>query len=585
MSQFRRGYEQSPSAISLLGGGRQPSSNELGDWSDDTPYPSGSQSNIADSISNKFSLSPDPQTWGSNLNYNHHEPDDFLHNPSVRNGRIVDDKSRSFSGRGFANLGCLFVLMAGLLALFVGYPIATYLNNHAERVANNLGVNATGQVPELGNFGLIDKDTPKDAYTIESLRDGSKWSLVFSDEFNQDGRTFYPGEDPYWEAVDLHYWGTNNMEWYGPSAVTTANGSMKITLSAKPNHGLDYLGGMVQTWNKFCFTGGYVESSVTLPGISNVVGLWPAVWTMGNLGRAGFGATLDGMWPYTYDACDVGTAPNQTLNGLPEAALTSGNENVNGELSYLPGQRLSRCTCPGESHPGPMHKDGTYVGRSAPEIDIFEAQVSEETGGEVSQSGQWSPFNAGYVWDNSSANLIIADSSISRLNTYIGGSTQQATSVVSETNPQCYQLGGGCFSIYAFEYKPGFAEDDAYISWTSQGKPSWTINAAGMGADPAVEISARPVPQEPLYLIANLGMSRNFGEVDLEHLQFPAIMSIDYIRVYQDPGEINIGCDPERFPTKAYIEKYQEAYANPNITTWVDDFKQLQPKSSLLDGC
>lgn len=32
--------------------------------------------------------------------------------------------------------------------------------------------------------------------------------LVFSDEFNQDGRTFYPGDDPYWEAVDLHYWGT-----------------------------------------------------------------------------------------------------------------------------------------------------------------------------------------------------------------------------------------------------------------------------------------------------------------------------------------------------------------------------------------
>lgn len=52
---------------------------------------------------------------------------------------------------------------------------------------------------------------------------------------------------------------------------------------------------MVQTWNKFCFTGGIVETSVVLPGINNVMGLWPAVWTMGNLGRAGYGATLDGM--------------------------------------------------------------------------------------------------------------------------------------------------------------------------------------------------------------------------------------------------------------------------------------------------
>jgi hypothetical protein len=47
--------------------------------------------------------------------------------------------------------------------------------------------------------------------------------------------------------------------------------------------------------NKFCFTGGYVETSVQLPGANNVLGLWPAVWTMGNLGRAGYGATLDGL--------------------------------------------------------------------------------------------------------------------------------------------------------------------------------------------------------------------------------------------------------------------------------------------------
>jgi len=124
---------------------------------------------------------------------------------------------------------------------------------------------------------------------------------------------------------------------------------------------------------------------------------------MGNLGRAGYGASLDGTWPYTYDACDVGTLPNQTLNGLPVAA-TAGDHW--GALSYLPGQRLSRCTCEGESHPGPKHSDGTFVGRAAPEIDIFEAQVRLLTrppinpsrylqglggpmGGHVSQSAQW----------------------------------------------------------------------------------------------------------------------------------------------------------------------------------------------------
>jgi hypothetical protein len=57
-----------------------------------------------------------------------------------------------------------------------------------------------------GNWGLIDLDTPKDVYTKKSYRDGSDMQLVFSDEFNTPGRSFYPGDDPYWEASDLHYW-------------------------------------------------------------------------------------------------------------------------------------------------------------------------------------------------------------------------------------------------------------------------------------------------------------------------------------------------------------------------------------------
>lgn len=46
--------------------------------------------------------------------------------------------------------------------------------------------------------------------------------------------------------------------------------------------------------NKFCFTGGYIEASILLPGFNNVVGFWPAFWAMGNIGRVGYGASLDG---------------------------------------------------------------------------------------------------------------------------------------------------------------------------------------------------------------------------------------------------------------------------------------------------
>lgn len=64
-----------------------------------------------------------------------------------------------------------------------------------------------------GNWALIDKDTPHDAYTISSYTYGQEYQLVFSDEFNVDGRTFYPGDDPYWEAADLHYWSVTIRSW------------------------------------------------------------------------------------------------------------------------------------------------------------------------------------------------------------------------------------------------------------------------------------------------------------------------------------------------------------------------------------
>ncbi|KAF8167744.1 beta-glucan synthesis-associated protein [Crassisporium funariophilum] len=539
----------------------------------ESPYDVGSirhlTTSLTPSISDKFSLSADPTAWGSNLSPDFPESDDYLHNPDPSRDRRRD---------------------RGLLTLFAGYPLISHFTSRTMSTNGGFnlgGINASGQIPSLtGDWGLVDLETPQDVYTKPSYADPSQdLQLVFSDEFNVDGRSFYPGDDPYWEAVDLHYWATNNLEWYDPAAITTKNGALEITLSQQVTHGLNFQGGLMSTWNKFCFTGGLLEAAVTLPGANNVLGLWPAVWSMGNLGRAGYGASLEGTWPYTYDACDVGTAPNQTLNGLPQAATINGDGTVGGALSFLPGQRLSRCTCKGESHPGPVHSDGTYVGRAAPEIDVFEAQVSGDPlpTGHVSQSSQWAPFNNEYIWFNTSDNLIINDPTISTFNTYRGGAFQQATSVVTITDQNCYELGTGCFSVYGFEYKPGF--DNSYITWISGGKAAWTLNAGGMAADSVVEIAARPIPMEPMYLIVNLGMSENFGTVDLEHLTFPAVMRVDYIRVYQPKGAINIGCDPVDFPTQAYINQYIEAYTNPNLTTWVDDFKQPFPKSSFLGQC
>jgi beta-glucan synthesis-associated protein KRE6 len=130
---------------------------------------------------------------------------------------------------------------------------------------------------------LIDADTPKDARSRTGF-DRQEYDLVFSDEFNVDGRTFFPGcvslysvafpanlsylfsDNPFWEAADLWYWATADEEWYDPAQVTTKNGKLNILMENVETHGLPYRSGMLQSWNKFCFTSGYIEVSVSLPG-------------------------------------------------------------------------------------------------------------------------------------------------------------------------------------------------------------------------------------------------------------------------------------------------------------------------------
>ncbi|CAK5265555.1 unnamed protein product [Mycena citricolor] len=535
----------------------------------------------------KYNMSADPAVWGVDLT--RPEIDDALHEPEAKSADGA--KSGIFTGRGVRNIGCLALIVLLIVGVFVAFPVVTHFRNQAKSnaaaAAANGGVN-NAQLQNISNVRLIDVHTPKEAYTINGYHDSTQpMKLVFSDEFEVEGRSFYPGDDPYWEAADLYYWSTNDLEWYDPKQITTKNGALEITLDqvADPttNHNLNYTSGMMTTWNKFCFTGGLILASVTLPGTNDISGLWPAVWTMGNLGRAGYGATLDGMWPYSYDSCDVGTLPNQTANGAPIAATDSGANN--GPLSFLPGQRLSRCTCKGESHPGPLHSDGTFVGRSAPEIDIFEAQISGSNGnnfGQVSQSAQWAPFDSGYSWDNSTTNLIIPNPAISQQNSFNGNLFQEASSVVSNTNQSCYELLDGCFAINGFEYVPGY--DNAYITWISNNQVSWTLNAGAVGPNAQTQVSARPITDEPLYILMNLAISHNFAFIDPK-LKFPAKMRVDWVRVYQHPDKINIGCDPKDRPTQSYINTYIEAYTNPNLTTWVDDFKQVIPKNNLTSQC
>ncbi|KAJ2933707.1 hypothetical protein H1R20_g3344, partial [Candolleomyces eurysporus] len=231
-----------------------------------------------------------------------------------------------------------------------------------------------------------------------------------------------------------------------------------------------------------------------------------------------------------------------------------------------------------------MKPDGSYVGRAAPEIDIIEATVHGGVG-YVSLSSQWAPFNAEYNIYNTSGQVEFFDTRDKiHYNDYVGGVWQQTTSGLAQTNQNAYELNGGQYAVYGFEYKPGY--DDAYITWINDNKKAWTIYSTAMIEDPRVEISARPMSLEPMYIIANLGFSTNFvPDLDIEAMTFPGTMSVDWIRVYQPRSSINIGCDPQDHPTAAYIETYKEAYTNFELTTWAQ-YKQPWPKNKLsADGC
>ncbi|KAI6097787.1 beta-glucan synthesis-associated [Pisolithus sp. B1] len=532
-----------------------------------------------------------PYAYDPDLDNNPNEPDidDFLHDPED----LHATKTSPINSRGLLNVGSLAFLIIGLLCLFVFFPVFRYFEDKSINAAivGNVLVNSTGQVPVPESLytmpHVIDPSTPVDALTRIGF-DNFTYDLVFSDEFNKPGRTFWPGDDPYWEAANLWYWTTDDQEWYDPGQISTKEGGyLSIVLDQAEDKGMSYKSGMLQSWNKFCFTRGYIEVSVTLPGPNEESnGYWPAAWTLGNLARPGYGASTDGVWPYSYDSCDVGTFPNQTyVNGSgPAAALLSqaSQSKYNYALSWLPGQRLSSCTCPNEDHPGPS----PTVGRGAPEIDILEVEHNKlgGTGQMVSQSAQFAPFTHDYLFGNGSTEMweVLGNETVP--NAYHGSAVQQAVSALTELPPDVYVGSGNQFITFGFEYWSNPKNSsDGYVIWQTGGQPTARLGAPALSPDLGLngtQVGQRLISLEPMSIVLNLGMSPNWQTIDTSTLSFPAEMRVDYVRVYQRQGETNIGCSPPDFPTDSYIKRHLDSYMNPNLTQW----NYPQPKNGLYAG-
>jgi hypothetical protein len=228
--------------------------------------------------------------------------------------------------------------------------------------------------------GWVDPDTPESKKQTRSFVGGDIYDLVMSDEFNRDGRTFLDGHDPMWTAIqrsddDQTSTGQKSLQFYNSSFVYTEGGKLVIKTNTDDASWKGYnpykkkyvkftrhfQSGMLQSWNKFCFTGGILEVDLTLPGKPDIGGLWPAVWLLGNLGRATFEHSTNLIWPWSTPSCD---------RKLQKA------------------QEISGCDSTGHFDMEPMK------GRGATEIDIVEVMPGKPGALPVVHNGVQRPYNS-----------------------------------------------------------------------------------------------------------------------------------------------------------------------------------------------
>lgn len=125
------------------------------------------------------------------------------HAALAERSRLPSCAPPSFTWRGLENVGFVLLLALALLTLFAGYPLLDGFLRPAPSVGfagafGMGGVNASGQVPQsvTSRLTLVDPDTPQEAYTKWGVYDSTEpYDLVWSDEFEADGRSFYPGDD------------------------------------------------------------------------------------------------------------------------------------------------------------------------------------------------------------------------------------------------------------------------------------------------------------------------------------------------------------------------------------------------------
>lgn len=295
-----------------------------------------------------------------------------------------------------------------------------------------------------------------------------------------------------------------------------------------------------------------------------------SVWMMGNLARATYLDTSDHMWPFSTNVCDESTRYAQEIsacNDNPGYGMQPNRGRGAPEVDFFevmymevfPSPLLSASlqVAPGKSNMRP------WLGRK-PNVTWYEPIL--DNGGSLNLF-----FFGAYTWDPNKTMAYQTDTV--SVNFWLDESfyEKQHTFRIEWEPPVEHK-----------EDSPSPLSHGGYIKWSIDGKL-----IVAMYGDDLQRVSETEIPSEPMYIILNQALSRDWGFPDAYFLNckkkcwscqdpackcalphnfceknVPANFEIDYVRVYQvkeDDRHI-LGCSPPSRPTHEWIEGHKERY-------------------------